>query len=81
MSLSMTKSEGVTVMTMTSDPGSACPPICQILQALCYSPVCCNVSQKLRSTLGTSHSALGVSLHLVYTSHSALGVSLHLVYT
>ena len=78
MSVSMTKSEGVTVMTMNSDPGSAWPPLCQILKALCYSPVCCNVSQKLRSVLGTSHSALGVSLHLVYTSHPALVVSLHL---
>ncbi|KAG7251521.1 hypothetical protein CRUP_032686 [Coryphaenoides rupestris] len=59
MSVAMTKSDGVTVLTLKSDPGSACPPLCQILQTLCYSPVCCSVSQKLRSVLGTSHSTLG----------------------
>ncbi|XP_059920798.1 LOW QUALITY PROTEIN: uncharacterized protein LOC132467494 [Gadus macrocephalus] len=73
MSVSMTKSEGVTVMTMTSDPGSACPPLCQILKALCYSPVCCNVSQKLRSVLGTSHSALGAMQVMVGLINIGLG--------
>ncbi|CAL8355544.1 unnamed protein product [Arctogadus glacialis] len=73
MSVSMTKSEGVTVMTMTSDPGSACPPLCQILKALCYSPVCCNVSQKLRSVLGTSHSALGAMQVMVGLMNIGLG--------
>ncbi|CAL8261624.1 unnamed protein product [Boreogadus saida] len=76
MSVSMTKSEGVTVMTMTSDPGSACPPLCQILKALCYSPVCCNVSQKLRSVLGTSHSALGAMQVMVGLMNIGLGVVL-----
>lgn len=61
MSLSMTKSDGVTVVTLKSDPGSTCPPICQILKTLCYSPVCCSVSEKLRPVLGTSHTVLGVS--------------------
>ncbi|XP_059922093.1 uncharacterized protein LOC132468374 [Gadus macrocephalus] len=73
MSVSMTKSEGVTVMTMASDPGSACPPLCQILKALCYSPVCCNVSQKLRSVLGTSHSALGAMQVMVGLINIGLG--------
>ncbi|XP_062277681.1 uncharacterized protein LOC133982853 isoform X1 [Scomber scombrus] len=59
MSVSMTKTDGVTVMTLTSDPKSACSPLCQIFKALCYSPVCCSVSQQLRRVQKTSQSALG----------------------
>ncbi|KAJ3598197.1 hypothetical protein NHX12_001708 [Muraenolepis orangiensis] len=76
MSVSMTKSGGVTVLTLTSDTGSACPPLCQILQALCYSPVCCSVSQKLRSIMGTSHSALGTLEVMVGLMNLGLGTVL-----
>ncbi|CAL8248352.1 unnamed protein product [Lota lota] len=77
MSVSVTKSSGVMVLTMTSDTGSACPPLCQILQALCYSPVCCSVSQKLRLILGTSHSALGMMQVMVGLMNIGLGAILH----
>ncbi|KAG7276553.1 hypothetical protein CRUP_019603 [Coryphaenoides rupestris] len=73
MSVAMTKSDGVTVLTLKSDPGSACPPLCQILQTLCYSPVCCSVSQKLRSVLGTSHSTLGTVQIMVGLLNMGLG--------
>ncbi|XP_038137072.1 uncharacterized protein LOC119780901 isoform X3 [Cyprinodon tularosa] len=59
MSVTMSKTDGVTVFTLTSDPDSPWPPLCQILKSLCYSPVCCSVSQKLRATQRTSLSVLG----------------------
>ncbi|XP_035527841.1 transmembrane protein 176A-like [Morone saxatilis] len=64
MSMTMTKAEGVTVFTLTSDPQSTCPPLCQILKGLCYSPVCCSVSQHLRRIQRTSQSVLG-ALHIM----------------
>ncbi|KAK0155554.1 1-phosphatidylinositol phosphodiesterase [Merluccius polli] len=76
MSVTMTRSDGVAILTMKSDAGSACPPLCQILKALCYSPVCCSVSQKLRSLLGTSHSALGMVQVMVGLMNMALGLLL-----
>ncbi|XP_068615232.1 membrane-spanning 4-domains subfamily A member 6C-like isoform X2 [Brachionichthys hirsutus] len=64
MSLTMAKADGVTVFTLTSDPQSSCPPICQIFKGLCYSPVCCSVSRHLKSVQGTSQSVLG-ALHIM----------------
>ncbi|XP_068426418.1 transmembrane protein 176B-like isoform X1 [Clinocottus analis] len=64
MSVTMTKAEGVTVFTMTSDPQSVLPPLCQILKGLCYSPVCCSVSQHLRKVQRYSQSVLG-ALHIM----------------
>ncbi|KAM9353186.1 membrane-spanning 4-domains subfamily A member 6C-like [Symphorus nematophorus] len=64
MSVTMTRAEGVTVFTLTSDPQSACPPICQIFKGLCYSPACCSVSQHLRRIQTPSLSVLG-ALHIM----------------
>ncbi|XP_038137071.1 B-lymphocyte antigen CD20-like isoform X2 [Cyprinodon tularosa] len=64
MSVTMSKTDGVTVFTLTSDPDSPWPPLCQILKSLCYSPVCCSVSQKLRATQRTSLSVLG-AIHIM----------------
>ncbi|XP_068180505.1 membrane-spanning 4-domains subfamily A member 8-like [Antennarius striatus] len=64
MSLTMAKADGVTVFTLTSDPQSSCPPLCQILKGLCYSPACCSVSQHLKSVQRTSQSVLG-ALHIM----------------
>lgn len=61
MSVTVTKGDGVTVFTMTSDSKSLLPPLCQILKNLCYSPVCCSVSQHLRSIQRNAQSVLGVS--------------------
>ncbi|XP_063055410.1 membrane-spanning 4-domains subfamily A member 8-like [Engraulis encrasicolus] len=58
MSVTVTKAEGVTVLTLTSNEGSNCPLLCQILGNLCYSPVC-SVSQKLKINLGGTLTALG----------------------
>uniref|UniRef100_A0A3P9M9K7 Uncharacterized protein n=1 Tax=Oryzias latipes TaxID=8090 RepID=A0A3P9M9K7_ORYLA len=54
MSVMMTKGEGVTVITLNSDPSSSCPPICQILKGLCYSPALCSVSQPLKKKASLS---------------------------
>ncbi|XP_023819853.1 uncharacterized protein LOC105358343 isoform X2 [Oryzias latipes] len=54
MSVMMTKGEGVTMITLNSDPSSSCPPICQILKGLCYSPALCSVSQPLKKKASLS---------------------------
>ncbi|XP_057689136.1 membrane-spanning 4-domains subfamily A member 8-like isoform X2 [Corythoichthys intestinalis] len=64
MSVTITKAAGVTMLTLTSDPKSSCPPLCQILGGLCYSPVCCSVSRHLRGIVGTAQSVLG-ALHIM----------------
>uniref|UniRef100_A0A671W2Q2 Transmembrane protein 176B-like n=1 Tax=Sparus aurata TaxID=8175 RepID=A0A671W2Q2_SPAAU len=64
MSLTMGKADGVTVITLTSDSESSCPPLCQILMRLCYSPVLCSVSQHLRRVQRFSLSVLG-ALHIM----------------
>ncbi|XP_069031449.1 membrane-spanning 4-domains subfamily A member 6C-like isoform X1 [Embiotoca jacksoni] len=64
MSVAMTKADGVTVFTLTSDPQSPWPPLCQILKGFCYSPVCCSVSQNLRRVQRASQSVLG-ALHIM----------------
>ncbi|XP_068426153.1 membrane-spanning 4-domains subfamily A member 6C-like [Clinocottus analis] len=79
MSLTMTKAEGVTVFTMTSDPQSALPPLCQILKGLCYSPVCCSVSQHLRKVQRYSQSVLG-ALHIMVGLLN-IGFGLILIYS
>ncbi|XP_062277677.1 membrane-spanning 4-domains subfamily A member 4D-like [Scomber scombrus] len=76
MSVGMTKADGVTVLTLTSDPNSACPPLCQIFKALCYSPVCCSVSQQLRRVQKTSQSVLGALQIMVGFLNIGLGLVL-----
>uniref|UniRef100_A0A3Q1BIL7 Transmembrane protein 176l.4 n=1 Tax=Amphiprion ocellaris TaxID=80972 RepID=A0A3Q1BIL7_AMPOC len=73
MSVTMTKAEGVTVFTLTSDPQSAWPPLCQIFKGLCYSPVCCSVSQQLRRIQRTSQSVLGTLQIMVGLLNLVLG--------
>ncbi|KAE8289175.1 hypothetical protein D5F01_LYC13055 [Larimichthys crocea] len=64
MSVTMAKADGVTVFTLTTDPQSSCPPLCQILKGLCYSPVCFSVSQHLKRVQKSSQSVLG-ALHIM----------------
>ncbi|XP_053288308.1 uncharacterized protein LOC128449261 isoform X2 [Pleuronectes platessa] len=76
MSVSITKGEGVTVFTMTVDPKSSCPPLCQIIKSLCYSPVWCTVSQQLRAAQRMSQSVLGALHIMTGLLHIGLGVIL-----
>lgn len=65
MSVTVSTSEGVTVLTLTSDPNSFCPPLCQILKGLCCSTRCCTLSQQLKENQGTTQSILGVSILII----------------
>ncbi|XP_008322238.1 membrane-spanning 4-domains subfamily A member 8-like [Cynoglossus semilaevis] len=76
MSVSMTKGEGVTMFTLTFDPQSNLPPLCQILRALCYSPVCCSVSKHMKSAGGKSQTLLGTIQIMVGLLNIGLGVIL-----
>ncbi|XP_062255111.1 uncharacterized protein LOC133964846 [Platichthys flesus] len=76
MSVSITKGEGVTVFTMTVDPNNSCPPLCQIIKSLCYSPVWCTVSQRLRTAQRMSQSVLGALHIMTGLLHIGLGVIL-----
>ncbi|GAA6217297.1 B-lymphocyte antigen CD20-like isoform X1, partial [Lates japonicus] len=76
MSVSMTRADGVTVFTLTSDPQSPWPPLCQVFKALCYNPVCCTVSQHLRRAQRASLSALGTLHIMVGLLNIGLGVIL-----
>ncbi|KAL7835978.1 hypothetical protein SRHO_G00283250 [Serrasalmus rhombeus] len=58
MSLTTTTAEGVTTFTVTSNPKSKWPLLCQLLGNLCYSPVC-SVSQSLKQKMGRTHTVLG----------------------
>ncbi|KAM9310637.1 membrane-spanning 4-domains subfamily A member 8-like [Pholidichthys leucotaenia] len=59
MSVTVSKADGVTAFTLTSDPKSPCPALCQILKNLCYCPGCCSVSENLRKALRSSLTLLG----------------------
>ncbi|XP_012673509.1 uncharacterized protein LOC105891873 [Clupea harengus] len=59
MSVTVMRTEGVTVLTVTNDRKSDCPLLCQILGNLCYSPLC-SVSQRLKGTFGGKQTALGM---------------------
>lgn len=50
MTVSVVKNKGMTVITVASDSKSVLPPFCQLLKALCYSPVCCSVQRGLVQT-------------------------------
>ncbi|XP_017564205.1 uncharacterized protein LOC108433876 [Pygocentrus nattereri] len=72
MSLTMTKAEGVTVFTVTSNPKSKWPLLCQLLGTLCWSPVC-SVSQSLKQKIGRTHTVLGTLQILVGLMNVAFG--------
>ncbi|XP_028986085.1 membrane-spanning 4-domains subfamily A member 8-like [Betta splendens] len=76
MSISMSKADGVAVFTVTSDTKSSWPPLCQILKALCYSPVCCSVSERLRRIQGSSQTSLGILQIIVGLLNIGLGIIL-----
>ncbi|XP_066540094.1 uncharacterized protein [Hoplias malabaricus] len=78
MSVTVAKSEGVTVLTVTSDPKSKCPLMCQILGTLCCSPFC-SVSQTLKQKLGNIYTALGTAQIFYGLMNLAVGAVYNLI--
>nr|XP_006641907.1 PREDICTED: membrane-spanning 4-domains subfamily A member 5-like [Lepisosteus oculatus] len=75
MSVSMTRGEGVTVFTLTSDTSSNWPLVCQLLRQLCCSPVCV-VSHQLKQLFTGTQTALGTMQIIVGLFNIAFGVIL-----
>ncbi|KAM3614128.1 uncharacterized protein V6R79_010517 [Siganus canaliculatus] len=76
MSVTVAKADGVTVFTLTSDPESLCPPMCQILKAFCCNPVCFTLSRRLGRVQRASQSVLGTLHIMVGLLNIGLGVIL-----
>uniref|UniRef100_A0A3Q2T7Y1 Membrane-spanning 4-domains subfamily A member 8 n=1 Tax=Fundulus heteroclitus TaxID=8078 RepID=A0A3Q2T7Y1_FUNHE len=81
MSVTISRTDGVTVFTMISDPDSRWPPLCQILRSLCYGPVCCSMSQQLRNIQRASQSVHGAMHIIIGLLHIGLGTILLLSYS
>ncbi|XP_003451268.2 high affinity immunoglobulin epsilon receptor subunit beta [Oreochromis niloticus] len=81
MSVTVSKADGVTVLTLTSDPQSPWPPLCQIFKNLCYSPVCCSVSQHLRSLNRASQTVLGTLQIMIGLLNIGFGLILYSTWT
>ncbi|XP_041844507.1 transmembrane protein 176A-like isoform X2 [Melanotaenia boesemani] len=80
MSVTVTKGDGITVLTMRSDPESLWPPVCQIIKNLCYSPVCCSVSQHLRTVQKKDLPVLGAMQVVMGLLNIGLGAILSINY-
>ncbi|XP_028307959.1 membrane-spanning 4-domains subfamily A member 8-like [Gouania willdenowi] len=76
MSVSMSRTDGVTILTLTTDPQSPWPPLCQVFNSLCCSPVCCSVSKHLRSIQNGSQTILGLIQIMVGILNIGLGLIL-----
>ncbi|KAK5862051.1 hypothetical protein PBY51_017483 [Eleginops maclovinus] len=74
MAVTITKSEGRTVITLSSDTQSVFPPLCQILKSLCFNPMCCSVSQHMRRIQRTSQTVLGTLQIMVGLFNIGIGV-------
>ncbi|XP_016137476.1 transmembrane protein 176A-like [Sinocyclocheilus grahami] len=73
MPLTVSRGEGLTVITITSNPKSKWPVLCQILGFLCYSPVC-SVSQGMKGKLKDVHTALGIVQMIIGVLNIAVGI-------
>ncbi|XP_067305637.1 B-lymphocyte antigen CD20-like [Pseudorasbora parva] len=73
MTLTVSQGEGMTVITVTSNPKNKWPVLCQILGFLCYSPVC-SVSQGMKGKLKNIHTALGIVQMIVGVLNIAVGI-------
>ncbi|KTF85033.1 hypothetical protein cypCar_00018080 [Cyprinus carpio] len=75
MTLTVSQGEGLTVITVTSNPKSKWPVLCQILGFLCYSPVCF-VSQGMKGKLKDVHTALGIVQMIIGVLNIVAGIVL-----
>ncbi|KAI2654918.1 transmembrane protein 176A-like [Labeo rohita] len=75
MSLTVSRGEGLTVITIASNPKSKWPALCQILGILCCSPVC-SVSLNKKKKMTNIHTALGTMQIIVGVINIVLGILL-----
>ncbi|XP_066577305.1 membrane-spanning 4-domains subfamily A member 4D [Amia ocellicauda] len=75
MAVSVTKGDGVVVFSVTSDPTSNWPVLCQLLGSLCCSPFCL-VSRSLRRFYSGTQASLGTVQIMVGLINIGLGVIL-----
>ncbi|XP_058604153.1 uncharacterized protein LOC131522578 isoform X1 [Onychostoma macrolepis] len=73
MTLTVSRGEGLTIITITSNPKSKWPVLCEILGFLCYSPSCF-VSQGMKGKLKDIHTALGIVQMLIGVLNIAVGI-------
>uniref|UniRef100_A0A8C1WYT0 Transmembrane protein 176l.3a n=1 Tax=Cyprinus carpio TaxID=7962 RepID=A0A8C1WYT0_CYPCA len=74
MTLTVSQGEGLTVITVASNPKSRWPVLCQILGFLCYSPVC-SVSQDIKKgQLKVVHTSFGIVQMLIGVFNIAVGI-------
>ncbi|XP_048009419.1 transmembrane protein 176A-like [Megalobrama amblycephala] len=73
MSLTVSQGEGMTVITVSSNPNSKWPVLCQILASLCCSPLC-SVSQDMKGKLTNTHIAFGVVQMIVGILNIVVGI-------
>ncbi|XP_073703466.1 uncharacterized protein [Garra rufa] len=73
MSLTVSQGQGLTVITVSSNPKSKWPVLCQILGFLCCSPVC-SVSQGMKGKLKDVHTAFGVVQMIIGVLNIAVGI-------
>ncbi|KAK7158240.1 hypothetical protein R3I93_009447 [Phoxinus phoxinus] len=73
MSMTVSQGEGLTVITVSSNPKSKWPVLCQILRLLCCSPVC-SVSQNMKGKLTNIHTALGIVQMIVGVLNIVVGI-------
>ncbi|XP_059364461.1 uncharacterized protein LOC132103397 [Carassius carassius] len=74
MTLTVSQGEGLTVITVTSNPKSRWPLLCQIVGFLCYSPVC-SVSQDIKKgQLKVVHTSFGIVQMLIGVLNIVVGI-------
>ncbi|XP_043974262.1 uncharacterized protein LOC122831825 [Gambusia affinis] len=77
MSVTVSKADGVTVLTMVSDPNGRLPPLCQVLKALSHSLGGCSEPPHMKRLQRASLLVLG-TLHIMIGLLSiSLGIILH----
>ncbi|XP_042629107.1 uncharacterized protein tmem176l.3a [Cyprinus carpio] len=72
MSLTVSQGEGMTVITVISNPKSRWPVLCQILGSLCYGPVCF-ASQEMEEKLTDTQRVIGIVQIVVAVMNLVLG--------
>uniref|UniRef100_A0A9J8B8B4 Transmembrane protein 176l.3a n=1 Tax=Cyprinus carpio carpio TaxID=630221 RepID=A0A9J8B8B4_CYPCA len=72
MSLTVSQGEGMTVITVASNPKSRWPVLCQILGSLCYGPVSI-ASQEMEEKLTDTQRVIGIVQIVVAVMNLVLG--------